>query len=69
MIFVFKYSEIGVFGVVQDRRRQAVERDEISDFLILFNDITVDDILSGDKPMLNIFFSETKVNFVFGPSL
>ncbi len=57
-----------MLGVIQDRRRQAVERDEISDFLILFNDITVNDVLSGNKPMLNIFFSETKMNLVFGPN-
>ncbi len=56
------YSDDFVFRVLKDRRRQAIERDKIGNFLILFNNVTVNDVFSGNKPMFNIFFSKSQMN-------
>ena len=56
-----------MFFVLEDWRRQAIERNQISDlFVTILNNIRIDDILSGQKPMLHIFLGELQVDLEFG---
>ena len=53
-----------VFIMLQDRTRQCVERNEISELLgrWILDDIRINDSFSGEHEVVNFFLAEFKVN-------